>query len=95
MVVPVLITVSGVSDLLTKGSSLPMMIPTAISARVGNLKSNADVRSGLTVRGPAPRRRLRLTATPGPKVANIAFAVVPILAVPAQMVLQSQTRRDV
>lgn len=98
VVVPVLIVVFGVSDLLTKGSSLLMMIPTAISGTVGNLKrGNADVRSGLTVGGAAC-----LTSAAGawvsqhldPKVANIAFAVF-ILAVFAQMVLQSRTRRDV
>lgn len=97
IVVPVLIVVFGVSDLLTKGSSLLMMIPTAISGTVGNIKrGNADVRSGLIVGGAAC-----LTSAAGafvsqlldPKVANVAFAGF-IIAVFIQMVLQARTRKD-
>lgn len=97
IVVPVLIVVFGVSDLLTKGSSLLMMIPTAVSGTVGNLKrGNADVRSGLTVGAAAC-----VTSAAGawvsqhldPRVANMAFGVF-IVAVFAQMVIQSRTRKD-
>ncbi len=97
VVVPVLIVVFGVSDLVTKGSSLLMMIPTAISGTVGNIKrGNADVRSGLIVGGAAC-----LTSAAGawvsqhldPRVANIAFAVF-IVAVLIQMIIQSRTRKD-
>jgi uncharacterized membrane protein YfcA len=97
VVVPVLIVVFGVSDLVTKGSSLLMMIPTAISGTVGNIKrGNADVRSGLIVGGAAC-----LTSAAGawvsqhldPRAANIAFAVF-IGAVLVQMIIQSRTRKD-
>lgn len=97
VVVPALILLFGVSDLVTKGSSLLMMIPTAISGTVGNVKRhNADVRSGLTVGAAAC-----LTSAAGawvaqyldPRTANIAFALF-LAAVIVQMVLQSRTRKD-
>ncbi len=44
IVVPVLIVAFGASDLVAKGTSLLMMIPTAVSGTIGNLRrSNVDL----------------------------------------------------
>ncbi|MDR1712407.1 MAG: sulfite exporter TauE/SafE family protein [Propionibacteriaceae bacterium] len=44
IVVPMLIVVFGASDLIAKGTSLAMMIPTAISGTVGNVRrKNVDI----------------------------------------------------
>ncbi|HMR13614.1 MAG TPA: sulfite exporter TauE/SafE family protein [Arachnia sp.] len=46
VVVPVLILAFGANDLVAKGTSLLMMIPTAISGTVGNIKrGNVDLRA--------------------------------------------------
>ncbi|MBS3179563.1 sulfite exporter TauE/SafE family protein [Pseudoclavibacter sp. RFBB5] len=79
VVVPMLVVLFGSSDLLAKGSSLLMMIPTAISGTISNLRrKNVDVGAGLAVGGSAC-----LTTTLGglsaaaisPSLANILFAV--------------------
>ena len=45
VVVPVLILLFGASDLVAKGTSLLMMIPTALSGTIGNVKrQNADLK---------------------------------------------------
>jgi uncharacterized protein len=50
VVVPVLMLLFGTSDLIAKGTSLLMMIPTAISGTVGNLRRrNVDWGAGLTI----------------------------------------------
>lgn len=50
VVVPAMILLFGYSDLLAKGTSLLMMVPTALSGTAGNLKRrNIDVRAGLTI----------------------------------------------
>lgn len=50
VVVPALILVFGTSDLLAKGTSMLMMIPTAISGTVGNLRRrNVDVRAAIVI----------------------------------------------
>ena len=50
IVVPAMILLFGYSDLLAKGTSLLMMVPTAISGTIGNLRrSNVDVKAGLIV----------------------------------------------
>lgn len=50
IVVPVLMLAFGTSDLVAKGTSLLMMIPTAISGTVGNLRNrNVDIRAALLV----------------------------------------------
>ncbi|UNK71652.1 sulfite exporter TauE/SafE family protein [Microbacterium sp. H1-D42] len=46
VVVPVLMLVFGTSDLVAKGTSLLMMIPTAVSGTIGNLRNrNVDLRA--------------------------------------------------
>lgn len=50
VVVPVLILLFGASDLVAKGTSLLMMIPTALSGTVGNLRRrNVDLTAGITI----------------------------------------------
>lgn len=50
IVVPAMILLFGYSDLLAKGTSLLMMIPTALSGTVGNLRRrNVDLRAGALV----------------------------------------------
>ncbi|WP_222122016.1 sulfite exporter TauE/SafE family protein [Curtobacterium pusillum] len=50
VVVPGLEVVLGVGDLVAKGTSLAMMIPTAVSGTVSNLRrGNADLGAGLTI----------------------------------------------
>ncbi len=97
IVVPILIVAFGVSDLVTKGSSLLMMIPTAISGTVANVRrKNADVRTGLIVGLSAC-----VTSAAGawvsqlldPKVAGVTFAVF-IVALLVRMLLQSRTGKE-
>lgn len=50
VVVPALILIFGTSDLIAKGTSLLMMIPTAISGTIANLRRhNVDLFAGLVV----------------------------------------------
>jgi uncharacterized membrane protein YfcA len=50
IVVPALMLLFGTSDLIAKGTSLLMMIPTAISGTVGNMRrKNVDLRAAATV----------------------------------------------
>lgn len=50
IVVPALVLLFGASDLIAKGTSLLMMIPTAISGTIGNLRrKNVDLTGGATV----------------------------------------------
>ena len=50
VIVPVLIAVFGASDLVAKGTSLLVIIPTAITGTVANLRSGlVDLRSGVAV----------------------------------------------
>jgi uncharacterized membrane protein YfcA len=50
VVVPMLIVLFGASDLVAKGTSLAMMIPTAISGTIGNFRRrNVDLPAGLAI----------------------------------------------
>jgi uncharacterized membrane protein YfcA len=50
IIVPMLILLFGQSDLVAKGTSLAMMIPTALSGTIGNLRrKNVDLRGALIV----------------------------------------------
>nr|WP_092917855.1 sulfite exporter TauE/SafE family protein [Agrococcus baldri] len=50
IIVPMLILLFGQSDLVAKGTSLAMMIPTAISGTIGNLRrKNVDILASLVV----------------------------------------------
>jgi uncharacterized membrane protein YfcA len=78
VVVPVLILVFGASDLIAKGTSLLMMVPTAISGTLGNARRrNVDLRAA-AVMGLAACGTVTLGAhvagTISPLVGNILFA---------------------
>ncbi len=97
IVVPALILGFGISDLVAKGTSLLMMIPTAISGTVSNVKRGlADVRAGLIVGGSAC-----LTSAAGawvarlldPRTANIVFGVF-VAGVIIQMVVQARRKPE-
>lgn len=50
IVVPVLMLAFGTSDLVAKGTSLLMMIPTAVSGTIGNLRTrNVDLRAAVLI----------------------------------------------
>lgn len=88
VVVPVLMLVFGASDLIAKGTSLLMMIPTAISGTIGNLRrNNVDVVGGLTI-GLAACATTALgtwiSVHMDPRVANILFAAY-LVVIGAQM----------
>ena len=77
IVVPAMILLFGYSDLIAKGTSLLMMIPTALSGTIGNVRrSNVDVKSGLMI-GVAACVTVTLgSLTAGaisPQLANILF----------------------
>lgn len=82
--VPALITVFGVSDLIAKGTSLLVMIPTGIVGTIANVRGKlVDVRAGLVVGAAAT-----VASAPGvalalilpPQLSSILFAVLLILA---------------
>ncbi|WP_322411471.1 sulfite exporter TauE/SafE family protein [Microbacterium invictum] len=78
IVVPVLLLLFGTSDLLAKGTSLLMMIPTAISGTIGNLvRKNVDLPAaalvGVAACVTAPVGTLLATLV-DPQVGNILFA---------------------
>ncbi|MFT4052822.1 MAG: sulfite exporter TauE/SafE family protein [Microbacterium sp.] len=79
VVVPALMILFGTSDLIAKGTSLLMMIPTAVSGTVGNIRrSNVDLRAAALV-GVAACTTTAVGAWIAtlldPFVANILFAV--------------------
>lgn len=80
IIVPVLILLFGASDLVAKGTSLLMMIPTAISGTIGNVRrKNVDLRAALVI-GVAACTTTALGAIVAtaitPMAANILFAVL-------------------
>ena len=79
IVVPVLMFVFGTSDLMAKGTSLLMMIPTAISGTIGNLKrGNVDLLAAALIGGAACTTTALgawFATLLDPAVANIMFAV--------------------
>lgn len=92
IVVPALVLLFGTSDLIAKGTSLLMMIPTAISGTIGNLRrSNVDVPAALCV-GLAACTTTALGAFLAhlldPFVANILFAAF-LLFIASQMAVKA------
>ena len=88
IVVPVLILLFGASDLVAKGTSLLMMIPTTISGTIGNIRhGNVDLVAGLVV-GVAACLTAPLgaivAAVVDPQLANILFVIFLVL-ITAQM----------
>lgn len=79
IVVPALLLLFGTSDLVAKGTSLLMMIPTAVSGTIGNLRrSNVDLPAALCV-GVAACATTALGAqiakAVDPFVANVLFSI--------------------
>lgn len=79
VVVPILILLFGQSDLVAKGTSLAMMIPTAISGTIGNLRrKNVDLVAAAVV-GLSASVTTALGAAAAaaldPRTASIVFAV--------------------
>ena len=79
IIVPVLMMVFGMSDLLAKGTSLLMVVPTSISGTIGNLRrGNADLFAAAFI-GVAACLTVPLGAwiarSVDPLVGNILFAV--------------------
>ena len=92
IVVPALIFLFGTSDLIAKGTSLLMMIPTAISGTVGNVKRrNVDLMAAALV-GVAACTTTALGAwiatLLSPLVANVLFACF-LTFIAAQMALKA------
>lgn len=92
VVVPVLMLAFGTSDLVAKGTSLLMMIPTAISGTVGNLRHrNVDLTAAITI-GVAACTTTALGAWLAtlidPLAGNILFAVY-LVVIAVQMSLKA------
>lgn len=96
IVVPALMFVFGTSDLVAKGTSLLMMIPTAISGTVGNAKRrNVDLRAAALI-GVAASTTTAVGAWVAtlldPLVANILFAVF-LSVIAGQLALRAWRER--
>ena len=87
-----MILVFGASDLVAKGTSLLMMIPTSLSGTIGNIRRrNVDLAAGLSVGlaacATAPLGVLLATAL-DPRIANILFAVF-LVAIAVQLAVRA------
>lgn len=96
VVVPALIILFGTSDLVAKGTSLLMMIPTAISGTIGNLRRrNADLVAAVLI-GVAACTTTTLGAWLStildPLVSNILFAAF-LTFIAAQMAVRAVRSR--
>ena len=85
IIVPMLILLFGLSDVVAKGTSLAMMIPTAISGSIGNLRrKNVDIVAALIV-GLAACVTTALGAAAAialdPRTASIIFGVFLVLLI--------------
>lgn len=92
VVVPVLMLLFGASDLVAKGTSLLMMIPTAISGTAGNIRrKNVDLRAAAIV-GVAACTTTALGAWIAtlldPFVGNVLFAIF-LIVIAAQLAIRA------
>lgn len=92
VVVPMLILLFGASDLIAKGTSLLMMIPTAISGTIGNVvRRNVDLPAAAVI-GVAACTTTALGALVAaaitPLLANLLFAAF-LLAVATQLIVKA------
>lgn len=95
VVVPMLILLFGASDLIAKGTSLLMMVPTAISGTIGNVRrGNVDLRASAII-GVAACTTTALGAIVAsvvpPFVGNLLFAAF-LVAIAIRMVFQTLKR---
>ncbi|MFG6403827.1 MULTISPECIES: sulfite exporter TauE/SafE family protein [unclassified Microbacterium] len=92
IVVPALLLLFGTSDLVAKGTSLLMMIPTAISGTVGNLRrQNVDIVAAALVGGAACTTTAVgawIATLLDPFLANILFAAF-LVFIATQMALKA------
>ncbi len=90
--VPALVVVFGVSDLIAKGTSLLVMIPTTIAGTLANRKAKlVDVPSALTVGAAAAAASVvgaQVALALDPRIATIAFAVF-IMLIAAQLAVRA------
>lgn len=95
IVVPALMLLLGTSDLIARGTSLLMMIPTAISGTVGNLRRHNVDLVGAAVIGAAACTTTALGAwiarSIDPLTGNIVFAVF-LVAIAIQLVVRAVRR---
>ena len=92
IVVPVLMLAFGTSDLVAKGTSLLMMIPTALSDTVGNLRNrNVDLLAALLIGVSACTTTALgawLATVVDPTVGNLLFAAY-LVVIAVQMALKA------
>ena len=92
IVVPVLMLAFGTSDLVAKGTSLLMMIPTALSGTVGNLRNrNVDLLAALLIGVSACATTALgawLATIVDPTVGNLLFAAY-LVVIAVQMALKA------
>jgi len=92
IVVPVLMLAFGTSDLVAKGTSLLMMIPTALSGTVGNLRNrNVDLLAALLIGVSACTTTALgawLATIVDPTVGNLLFAAY-LMVIAVQMALKA------
>ncbi len=92
IVVPMLMLLFGTSDLEAKGTSLLMMVPTAISGTIGNARHrNVDLRGALVIGGVAAAMTFVgawLAALVDPQLGAILFAVY-LAFIAVQMALKA------
>lgn len=92
IIVPMLVMIFGASDLVAKGTSLLMMVPTALSGTVGNLRrGNVDLKAAAII-GVAACVTTAAGGTTAalisPLTANMLFAAF-LLAIGARLVVQA------
>ncbi len=96
IIVPALMMVFGTSDLVAKGTSLLMMIPTAVSGTIGNLRHrNVDLLGALVIGVSACTMTALgawLATLMEPTAGNMLFAVF-VLAIAVQMVIKAVRTR--
>jgi uncharacterized membrane protein YfcA len=92
VVVPALVFLFGTSDLIAKGTSLLMMIPTAISGTVGNVRrENVDLVAAALVGGAACTTTALgawIATLVDPALGNVLFAAF-LVVIAAQMALRA------
>lgn len=96
VVVPVLIAVFGASDLVAKGTSLLVIVPTAITGTVANVRAGlVQVRSGLAVglaAAAASTLGAMLAGHLSPRLSSVLFGAL-LLVFAAQMVQRALRAR--
>lgn len=92
IIVPALMMIFGTSDLVAKGTSLMMMIPTAVSGTIGNLRHrNVDLVGALVIGFSACTMTALgawLATLMDPVAGNMLFAVF-VLAIAVQMAIKA------